>query len=115
MWKSLIQSLYLNFWKRSDSRPRWKTGRASRNPRSPLHYLVDGYNLLYALPDIPPGPWPKKREIFLKFLEVSKPQGRNRLTVVFDSREGGGTKEMHGTLEVVYTAGESADDWLIKF
>lgn len=80
-----------------------------------LHYLIDGYNLLYALPDIPPGAWPEKRDIFLKLLETSQPQGRNKMTVIFDSREGSGGKEMRGPVEVIYTAGETADDWLIAY
>jgi predicted RNA-binding protein with PIN domain len=80
-----------------------------------LHYLVDGYNLLYALPDIPPGPWPTKRDIFLKLLETSRPQGRNKLTVVFDNRQGAGERSMYGPVEVVFTSGESADDWLIMY
>ena len=79
-----------------------------------LHYLIDGYNLLYALPDIPHGPWPTKREIFLALLLKSKPQGNNRMTVVFDSRDGGGSRTQKGAIEIVYTAGETADDWLIQ-
>jgi predicted RNA-binding protein with PIN domain len=78
------------------------------------HYLVDGYNLLYALPDIPPGPWPAKREAFLRLLESARPQGNNRLTVVFDSREGLGDEMRRGSLEVVFTAGETADEWIIR-
>jgi len=80
-----------------------------------LHYLIDGYNLLYALPDIPPGPWPEKREIFLKLLETSQPQGRNKMTVIFDNRQGDGGKEMRGPVEIVYTSGETADDWLTAY
>ncbi len=79
-----------------------------------LHYLIDGYNLLYALPEIPPGPWPTKREIFLALLLKSKPQGKNRITVVFDSRDGGGSRQQKGAIEIVYTAGETADDWIIQ-
>ena len=79
-----------------------------------LHYLIDGYNLLYALPDIPPGPWAAKREIFLAMLAHVKPQGNNRMTVIFDSREGGGNRSRKGTIDIVYTSGETADDWIIQ-
>ena len=79
-----------------------------------LHYLIDGYNLLYALPDIPPGPWPTKRDVFLALLLQSKPQGNNKMTVIFDSRDGGGSRTQKGAIEIVYTAGETADDWIIK-
>jgi predicted RNA-binding protein with PIN domain len=78
-----------------------------------LHYLIDGYNLLYALPEIPPGPWATKREVFLSVLANSNPQGKNRMTVVFDSRDGGGSRTQRGAIEIVYTAGETADDWII--
>jgi predicted RNA-binding protein with PIN domain len=79
-----------------------------------LHYLIDGYNLLYALPDIPPGPWPTKREIFLALLMKSQLQGHNRMSVIFDNREGGGSKSQKGAIEVIYTSGETADDWIIQ-
>jgi predicted RNA-binding protein with PIN domain len=79
-----------------------------------LHYLIDGYNLLYALPDIPPGPWPTKREILIELLMTSKPHGNNRVTVVFDSREGLGDRRHHGAIEVVFTSGETADDWIAR-
>ena len=79
-----------------------------------LHYLVDGYNLLYALPDIPPGPWPTKREILIELLLTSQPQGHNRLTVVFDSRQGFGDHAKKGGIEIFYTASETADDWIAR-
>jgi uncharacterized protein len=79
-----------------------------------LHYLIDGYNLLYALPEIPPGSWQIKRESFLAFLAKSNPQGNNRMTVIFDSRDGGGSRTQLGSIAIVYTAGETADDWIIQ-
>ena len=36
------------------------------------------------------------------------------MTVVFDSRDGGGSRTQKGAIEIVYTAGETADDWIIK-
>jgi predicted RNA-binding protein with PIN domain len=79
-----------------------------------LHYLIDGYNLLYALPEIPRGPWPTKREILIELLLSSKPQGNNRLTVIFDSREGLGDRLRRGAIEVIFTASETADDWIAR-
>ena len=76
------------------------------------HYLIDGYNVIYAWREIPPGAWQLKREFLLRFLKTQKPQGNNAVTVVFDSREGTGNQCADGTLSVVYTAGESADDWI---
>jgi predicted RNA-binding protein with PIN domain len=77
-----------------------------------FHYLIDGYNVIYAWPEIPPGAWELKREFLLRFLKTQKPQGNNPVTVVFDSRVGTGNRSTSGSLFVVYTAGESADDWI---
>jgi predicted RNA-binding protein with PIN domain len=79
------------------------------------HYVVDGYNLLYALPEMPAGSWEDKRNSLLKSLLDRRPHGANRLTVVFDSREGFGNREMHQTIEVIFTAGETADEWITAF
>ncbi|MFA5975793.1 MAG: NYN domain-containing protein [Elusimicrobiota bacterium] len=77
-----------------------------------LHYLVDGYNVLYAMPELPPGDGQAKREALLRYLAKTKPQGSNAMTVVFDSHEGLGDRQQATGMEVVFTAGESADDWL---
>lgn len=75
-----------------------------------LHYLIDGYNLLYALKEIPPGTLQQKRETLLAWLQRTRPQGNNRMTVVFDSRNGLGDRFNEGDLEVIFTTGETADD-----
>jgi len=36
------------------------------------------------------------------------------MTIIFDSRDGGGSRTQKGAIEIVYTAGESADDWIIQ-
>ncbi len=77
-----------------------------------FRYLIDGYNLLYALPEMPSGSWQDKRQALLAFLKKQRPQGNNALTVVFDSREGLGDRIQENDLTVVYTAGETADDWI---
>ena len=61
---------------------------------------------------MPPGPWRAKREFLLNFLKKHRPQGHNAATVVFDSREGSGNKSVEGGIAVIYTAGETADDWI---
>jgi predicted RNA-binding protein with PIN domain len=81
-------------------------------PSMGLHYLIDGYNLLFALPDMPPGTWPEKRAQLLSFLEHRRPHGHNALTIVFDSREGLGDKLKQNNLTVIFTAGETADDYI---
>jgi len=79
-----------------------------------LHYLIDGYNLLYALPEMPPGAWPDKRASLVRWLQDRRPHGQNRVTVVFDSREGLGDQTRAGEFQIIYTAGETADDWISR-
>ncbi len=75
-----------------------------------FHYIIDGYNLLYALPEMPEGSWQEKREALLRFLQTARPQGKNLCTVVFDSRQGLGDRYQSGDLHVIFTHGETADD-----
>lgn len=77
-----------------------------------LHFLIDGYNVLYAMPEMPSGTWEQKRLALLEFIHQQRPQGKNRLTVVFDSRQGMGDQLQHGGSMVVFTAGETADERL---
>src|SRR4051794_11164522 len=77
-----------------------------------FRYLIDGYNLLFALPQLPAGSWQEKRTRLLIFLQEKRPQGKNPATIVFDSREGLGDQAELGDLRVVFTAGETADDWI---
>jgi predicted RNA-binding protein with PIN domain len=79
-----------------------------------LHYLVDGYNLLYALPQMPAGSWQDKRLERLKWLLKAKPYGKNQATVIFDNRQGWGNEERYFDLSIIYTSGETADDWIIR-
>jgi predicted RNA-binding protein with PIN domain len=77
-----------------------------------LHYLIDGYNLLFALPQMPPGTWLEKRAGLLLWLTQVRPQGQNDATVVFDNRQGWGNQENYHGMSIVYTSGETADDWI---
>ena len=77
-----------------------------------FHYLVDGYNVIYAWPEMPSGSWQAKRQHLLDFLKKHRPHGNNAATVVFDSREGTGNKSSDGGISIVYTAGGTADDWI---
>ena len=77
-----------------------------------FHYFIDGYNLIYAWPEIPSGTWQDKRAYLLSFLKSKAPQGRNPVTVVFDSRMGLGDRIQDQDITVVFTAGETADDWI---
>ena len=77
-----------------------------------FHFLIDGYNLLYALPELPPGSLQDKRESLIRMLRQRRLQGNNQMTVVFDSREGEGSRSHQRDLTVVFTAGETADEWI---
>jgi predicted RNA-binding protein with PIN domain len=77
-----------------------------------FQYLIDGYNLLYALPVMPPGTWQEKRAHLLAWLKQKRPQGNNAVTVIFDSRQGLGDRQTGPDLTVIFTAGETADDWI---
>ena len=79
-----------------------------------LHYLIDGYNAIYALAKIPAGTWEKKRDHLIELLLREKPQGKNQATVVFDGREGSGDRSRRGDIDIVFTSGETADDWIIQ-
>jgi len=77
-----------------------------------LHYIIDGYNVLFALPQMPPGTWLEKRLGLLLWLTQVRPQGKNAATVVFDNRQGWGNQENYHGMSIVYTSGETADDWI---
>jgi predicted RNA-binding protein with PIN domain len=79
-----------------------------------LQYLIDGYNLLYALPEMPAGSWQDKRASLVRWLQDRRPYGQNRVIVVFDSREGLGDQTREGEFQIIYTAGETADDWISR-
>jgi len=84
---------------------------------NPMHLIIDGYNVMHALPVEKewPGKASKDRRAF--FVEKVRAYlgGRNhRATLVFDGAKGGedmGGHETHGRLEVQYSRrGEEADD-----
>jgi predicted RNA-binding protein with PIN domain len=77
-----------------------------------LHFLIDGYNLMYALPEIPAGTLEQKREAVLALVLRHALLGKNQMTVVFDSRQGLGDNARKGSVHVVFTAGGTADDWI---
>jgi predicted RNA-binding protein with PIN domain len=77
-------------------------------------FVIDGYNLIFAFPQIPAGTWAEKRSQLEDFLRLRRPHGNNYIILVYDSREGGGSMQQVGELKIVYTAGETADDWIAQ-
>jgi predicted RNA-binding protein with PIN domain len=76
------------------------------------HYVIDGYNLLYAMPEMPSGTWEARRTALVEWIQSRRPHGRNMATVVFDSRQGLGDRVRRGDIEILYPFGQSADDWI---
>lgn len=80
-----------------------------------LHFLIDGYNVIHAMPDLAERTLEAARTGFLTFLGAQRPQGsaRNAVTVVFDGRDDVFWPEPPGEIRVLFSRAESADD-LIK-
>jgi predicted RNA-binding protein with PIN domain len=84
------------------------------------HFIIDGYNLIKQSPLtsrlIPP--YSAKggvnlegaRSSLIRFLAVCRPQGKNKVTVVFDGKPGNTSCAGIGPVEIIFTQGESADD-----
>ena len=81
-----------------------------------MHLIVDGYNVMHALPvglDWPGASFRERREAFLDRLSAYAGGRSHRVTVVFDGAKGGderGGAETWGVVRVIYTArGVEAD------
>ena len=82
-----------------------------------MHLIIDGYNVMHALPM--EKEWPGKaskdrRSFFVEKVRTYLGARNHRATLVFDGAKGGddmGGHETHGRLEVLYSRrGEEADD-----
>lgn len=76
-----------------------------------LHYLIDGYNLIWSADNFGGGKLQTQRERLLYFLEAAQPAGsaRNQVTVVFDGQEDVDSPPWRGAVRVVFSKGEEAD------
>ncbi len=72
-------------------------------------YLVDGYNVIYSRT---PHPESLERERDALLEQVRRWQGSGRVLVVFDGQHGIGTRGGPG---VVFTRGESADEYIRRY
>lgn len=82
-----------------------------------MHYLVDGYNLLFRL--TVPGTLQEKREACIAWLIDYAKEGTASVTLFFDSRVTP-TEELErghkGDLEIVYTGpGQTADEAILEW
>ncbi len=78
------------------------------------HYLLDGYNLIKQAPRLADLSLQEGREGLIRFIHAVRPQGslRNLVTVVFDGNPAhfGGMEA--GSIKVVFTENQSADDFI---
>ncbi|MFN7170047.1 MAG: NYN domain-containing protein [Candidatus Omnitrophota bacterium] len=77
-----------------------------------LHFIIDGYNLMKQVSHILGKRSFRDREDFILFLETERPYGsrNNKVTVVFDGREGVWVKRRFTEIEVIFACGETADE-----
>jgi len=85
----------------------------------PLHYLIDGYNIIKKTPGVFSANLQSGREELIRLIEIHAPQGslNNPVTIVFDGRSGvfgGMMPSFPGGLKVIFSQDESADDKIRK-
>jgi len=83
----------------------------------PLHYIIDGYNVVNKVSFLKNKGLREARDGLLNFIEINHPQGSstNNITVVFDGREDVFDFETKHNFGVVFTKGQSADDYIKDF
>lgn len=76
----------------------------------PPHFVIDGYNLIKQTTVLNKINLEDSREALIRFLKISRPQGNNPVTVVFDGIEGGFYCRDISGIEVIFSSHQSADD-----
>ncbi|MCK4352123.1 NYN domain-containing protein [candidate division WOR-3 bacterium] len=95
-----------------------------------IHYILDGYNILHALIHTLPYFYTKnfknlqkERGKLVKYIQTEKPQGRNKVTVVFDGdpdvldypqKTYSARLPFVGQVEVIFAHTMSADDYIVR-
>lgn len=82
-----------------------------------LHFILDGYNLIKQDAYLAVLRLEAGRLALLKQIETKSLQGSssNPVTVVFDGQLGGVKEQYSSGIALVYTSGETADDWIKRF
>ncbi len=82
-----------------------------------MHYIVDGYNLLFRLVKAP-RPLQRTRERFLKTLDDEVAEAQINVIIIFDSAEkklAGVSRRHLEAVEVIFTSeGLSADEYILE-
>lgn len=80
-----------------------------------MHYLIDGYNLLFRL-SLPGDSFKVHRELIISRISQMTSAMGLLVTMIFDAThtEGSGSKSHFQDLEIIFTKqGQSADQWII--
>lgn len=76
-----------------------------------VHYVLDGYNVIWSTEIFGSGRLQDQRDRFLRFLEEQRPAGsdRNRITVVFDGKRDVESPPWRGRVRVIFSHDSDAD------
>jgi predicted RNA-binding protein with PIN domain len=80
------------------------------------HFIIDGYNALFGLRPLLKNR-ARSREGFLLYIKTARPFGsiRNKVTVVFDGRQGIVSEQRHlSPLRVIFSKVDSADETIVR-
>ncbi len=82
-----------------------------------LHFILDGYNLIKQNERLAFLKLQDARDAFLARIKAQNLQGsaKNSVTVVFDGQMDTNRQCYSPAIEVVYTGGETADEWIKRF
>lgn len=77
-----------------------------------LHYILDGYNIIYQIPQLTQGKLEEQRKNLVRYIETRSPQGsgRNAVTVVFDGRSDVWSDNEPSAVKVIFSKDQSADE-----
>lgn len=75
-----------------------------------LHYVIDGYNLIKSTPALNKSNLCDSRQALLNLLDIHRPQGNNKVSVVFDGKDGVFSSQKKSCAQVIFTKNQSADD-----
>ena len=81
-----------------------------------LHFLLDGYNIIKQTPSLNRGTLENQRLGLIQWIGSNSPQGsaQNSVTVVFDGKEEFFGSQSSGSVKVLFSQGQSADDLIKK-
>lgn len=80
-----------------------------------LYYLIDGYNVIRQMSFLSGKTLRGEREGLIRFIKEKKPQGKNRVAIVFDGQKGvSSPPQQNSEIKVIFTKNISADEKIKK-